>query len=339
MEHFIEIGFLVVSLAIILLAAEVFTNGVEWLGKALRLSEGAVGSILAAVGTALPETMIPVMAILFGDEVEGAQIGVGAILGAPFMLSTLALCIAGVAVVINRRKRPSYPRLHINPAVMRRDLGFFLLVYTVAILAAFLNSRPLKLIVALGLVGAYTVYVYLTLKGSGEQGSGGEEDLSLLYLARKSMSPPLHLIVIQILGALALIMVGADLFVGSITYLAEVLKVPSFILALIIAPVATELPEKFNSIIWLNHGKDTLALGNITGAMVFQSSLIPALGIAMTPWELNPTSFISAILALLSSFLVYWQIRTRNYLTVNTLMVGGAFYAFFILLVVFRVIG
>ena len=54
---------LVIALLVILIGAELFTNGIEWVGRKLDLAEGAVGSVLAAVGTALPETMIPIIAI------------------------------------------------------------------------------------------------------------------------------------------------------------------------------------------------------------------------------------------------------------------------------------
>ena len=66
---------------IILLGAELFTNGIEWFGRKLELAEGAVGSVLAAVGTALPETMIPIIAILFATGASSHEVGVGAILG------------------------------------------------------------------------------------------------------------------------------------------------------------------------------------------------------------------------------------------------------------------
>jgi cation:H+ antiporter len=56
---------LLIALAIILASAELFTNGVEWFGRRYELGEGAVGSILAAVGTALPETLVPIIAIVF----------------------------------------------------------------------------------------------------------------------------------------------------------------------------------------------------------------------------------------------------------------------------------
>ena len=89
-----DIVLLIASLAIILVAAELFTNGIEWFGHKLNLAEGAVGSVLAAVATAMPETLIPVIAILGpvlmgGTATESSSaVGVGAILGAPFMLST-----------------------------------------------------------------------------------------------------------------------------------------------------------------------------------------------------------------------------------------------------------
>jgi cation:H+ antiporter len=51
----VDIVLLIGSLAIILVAAELFTNGIEWVGHKLNLAEGAVGSVLAAVATAMPD--------------------------------------------------------------------------------------------------------------------------------------------------------------------------------------------------------------------------------------------------------------------------------------------
>src|SRR5215203_1934253 len=98
---------LLASFVIILAGAELFTNGIEWFGRKLGLAEGAVGSVLAAVGTALPETMIPIIAILFSTGEHSEEVGVGAILGAPFMLSTLAMFVTGVAVVATAKRRPN----------------------------------------------------------------------------------------------------------------------------------------------------------------------------------------------------------------------------------------
>ena len=67
-QYFLYPLLFVVSLALILFACELFTNGVEWAGKKMDLSRGATGSVLAAVGTALPETSIPILALIAGNR-------------------------------------------------------------------------------------------------------------------------------------------------------------------------------------------------------------------------------------------------------------------------------
>ena len=141
---------LLIALGIILLGATVFTNGLEWFGKKMKLSDGAVGSVFAAIGTALPETLVPIVAIMFGTSEAGHKIGVGAIIGAPFMLGTLAFFISGVAVIWNRKKRDDYPVMRVDTTVMRRDMEYFLILYAVAIGASFLGSHPvIKTFIAL----------------------------------------------------------------------------------------------------------------------------------------------------------------------------------------------
>ncbi|HVJ49811.1 sodium:calcium antiporter [Desulfitobacterium sp.] len=317
------------SLGLILASAEAFTNGVEWLGNRLHLGAGAVGSVLAAVGTALPETMVPLIAFL-GTQGEGeiTEVGIGAILGAPFMLTTLAFFISGLAALFFRRSnRP----LKIQGEVIRRDISFFLVTYTLAIISSFLPSPSLKLGIAGILPLIYILYVIITVR----QSRGGEEQgqLSPLYLARQAQQPELISIMGQITLALLGIVVGAHGFVDAVQSVALTTGIPALVLSLIITPIATELPEKFNSVIWLSRGKDTLALGNITGAMVFQSSMIPAIGIALTPWNLEPLALLSGLLALASALIPFMMLRRRGEIYPVTLLAGGGFYLLFILTV------
>jgi len=314
------------GLVLILLSAEIFTNGIEWLGKRMKLSEGAVGSVLAAVGTALPESMIPVIAIIFGTGEAAHEIGIGAILGAPFMLATLALSITGIAGLICKVNGQKRQCMLVNTFVMKRDLGFFLLVYAVAIMAAFLPGQ-FKVFVAVLLVVAYFVYVAQTLR---DKPAPGDEEIRALYFAKKQSEPSTTVIVAQVLVALGGIAGGAHMFVGGIRHLSEILHISPFILSIIIAPIATELPEKFNSLIWVRRCKDTLALGNITGAMVFQSSMIPALGIVFTPWVLSELALLSAVLAVAGAGLVYLSLLLKNEIRPATLSFTGVFYMVFL---------
>jgi len=324
-----DIGLLIVSLGIILVGAEAFTNGVEWLGQKLKLGAGAVGSILAAVGTALPETMVPIMAFLNGGAgTENSDIGIGAILGAPFMLSTLAFFITGLTAVLFRRN--NLPLL-LDAKVVRRDLFFFLVVYSMAILASFLPDQRLKAGVALALLIAYGIYVFQTLRAS--KGGHKPENLAPLYMAARSYDPTLAMILAQIVLALIAIVFGARGFVNSVQPIAGSLGIPVFVLSLIITPIATELPEKFNSVLWICRGKDTLAMGNLTGAMVFQSSVIPAIGIALTPWKLENLALWSALLALGATLIPYLSLRRKGVIFPTSLLIGGVFYLLFILTV------
>src|SRR5215813_5086496 len=125
----LDIVLIVGAFVLILFGAEMFTNGVEWLGVKLDLSEGATGSILAAFGTATPETLIPVIAILFTNSPDSDEIGVGAILGAPFMLGTLVMLLIGVTAYVLRKSR-GRDTLHVDTAHATRDMTFFLVMYT-----------------------------------------------------------------------------------------------------------------------------------------------------------------------------------------------------------------
>ncbi len=325
-----NLAILIVSLGLILVGAELFVNGVEWLGKKWNLSEGAVGSVLAAVGTALPETLIPIIAIVFGGGKAGHEIGIGAILGAPLMLSTLAMFVTGVAVLVFRRRRLRGTKVVADYSTMSRDLGFFIVVFLAAVLAGFIPPyfRSLQLAIAVIMLVSYFLYVHTMIRE--ERDIESDSEMAPLYMARKSENPTALLVLLQVAIALAIIIFSAKLFVVEVEALAVIYAVPAFVLSLIIAPIATELPEKFNSVIWVSREKDTLALGNITGAMVFQSSIIPALGIFLTDWQLTTGALYSAGLALVSAAVIFIELRTRKHISAPILMAGGFFYALFL---------
>lgn len=321
-----SVVFLLISLGVILLGAELFTNGIEWFGRKLQLAEGAIGSVLAAVGTAMPETMIPFIAFLGG--VKGHGTGVGAIVGAPLMLSTLAFFVTGLAVFVFTASRRRTVRMNVSPIIMGRDLRSFFLVYAVAIGAMFLPGKPYKIVVALFLCGAYAYYVRQTF--CCVTGPGHEHELGPLHFHRVAEIPRLRIIVFQVLAALILIVAGAKLFVEHLRPIALALGVPELVLASIIAPIATELPEKFNSVTWIRQKKDTLALGNITGAMVFQSSIPPALAMFFGAWAPNAEAVTAGVIALAASVFAWAELTWRKRLSAYTLLAGAVFYATYI---------
>ena len=332
-----EILLLFISLILILLAAELFVNSVEWLGKLLKLSEGAVGSILAAIGTALPETLIPIIALLSGSKEHASEIGIGAILGAPLMLSTLTMFVTGCAVIGFKHKRKHKDKVMVNSEIASHDLKFFIFAFSLALLCGFIPEefKNIKIVIACILVLSYFIYVIKLVK----ENTGLENDLPKLYFAFGNEKIMQHkyviiIVLIQLLLALALIVTSAQTFVDSLTYVSTLLGVPAFVLAIILTPIATELPEKFNSIIWISREKDTLALGNITGAMMFQASILPAIGILLTNWSLTSSgTFLSALIAIVSATLLYSELKIKKHMTVKMLLTCGLFYLLFLILV------
>jgi cation:H+ antiporter len=322
----------VVALVAIILGAAFFTNAIEIMGGRLGLRQGAVGSLLAAVGTALPESMIAIVAILepvlTGEaSEEGALIGVGAILGAPFMLATLAMFVVGASALVFQGSRDQGRRLRFDAATVGRDLGFFLVFFALAA-GVGLVELPLytKVVVALVLAFGYGLYVRRTLF-SGEHLE--EVPKKLLFMPRRQ-EPPLFAVVFQTLASLGAIIAGAHFFVDAVEHAAAGLGLPAGLIALVLAPLATELPEKFNSIFWIREGKDTLALGNVTGAMIFQSTVPVALGVLFTPWNLAPLDLFAVVLALASGGLFYLSLRLCGKLRAGRLMLGGLFYLAFV---------
>jgi cation:H+ antiporter len=341
-----DILILLGAFVVILFGAELFTNGIEWFGRKLELAEGAVGSVLAAVGTALPETMIPIIAILFASGEAAHEVGIGAILGAPFMLGTLAMFVTGVAVLAVARRRGTGDVMRVDTAVLAHDMRYFVIAYAIAIGAAFLPLEPvwLKWIVAAILIGIYAWYV----KGHFEADPTVDaEDLAPLRFRRLDRRgvqsdpavPRLRVVNLQVIAALGLIVFGAFFFVDSVEHLATTFGIDGALLALVVAPIATELPEKFNSVIWVRQGKDTLAMGNITGAMVFQSTIptVVALLFASSSWVVGPgtyTAFASAGIAFLSSAFIFIPMARRGVLRGRGLLVGGVFYLAYLALVI-----
>ena len=315
-------------LIVILIAAEVFTNALEHLGEKLKISEGVTGSLFAAVGTALPETMVPLLALMAGtsNAAVNEEIGVGAILGAPLMLSTLSLSLMAIAAL---KKRGLQGHLAPEHTGLTRDLNFFLMAFGFSALALFIPHQQSTVRGAIGLtlVLIYFVYIMLTLRASADlvKDGHGTEAEDKMFLCRLGLPQNMVVILVQLALGLALLVAGAKGFIYGVEEASHLLGISPLLLSLLIIPIATELPEKVNSILWIRRHKDTLAFGNITGAMVFQGTLLPAIGIMLTPWEPRHEVLAGIIITLVAAG---WMrlLVARGQLRVWHLGINGGLY-------------
>jgi len=339
--HLTVVLILIIALAVILLSCEVFTNGVEWLGLRLGLAETATGSVLAAVGTAMPETIIPIIAIFLGTEKQGEEIGEGAILGAPFMLGTLAMFIGGIAVWYGFKKGKRKPNLKLRRDHAERDMKYFMIAYSLALLTGLLGlSEDLRntyvnTAIAMVLLLAYGFYIHRTLRDEEEERGNSCPELYVCKIC--DINPAegrfgLTLILLQVAASLIGIIMGAKIFVTEVEEVSLAVGISPIILSFLIAPIATELPEKFNSVLWYLRSKDTLGFGNITGAMVFQSCIPVSIGLLFTDWILEPINIVSIGIALVSSAWLFFAIRHNNGISYKVMLASGSLYVVYLVM-------
>lgn len=320
------------SFPVILAGAQLFTNAVEWVGHRLAMGEGAVGSLLAAVGTAMPETLIPIVAVL-GAREGSEGVAVGAIVGAPFLLATIAMALVGISALAYRGRRGQGRRLAAHAETLERDLVFFGVFFALALALGWGAPDAVRIPAGVAFLVAYAVYVRMTLARGGE--AQAEASLKPLIVDPSNRpEPPTPLIVLQVLVGLGAMVGGAHLFVEEMLGVAEDIGVEPLVLSLVLAPLATELPEKANSFFWVRVGKDALALGNITGAMVFQSTIPVAIGLLFTSWELDRFASLSVVLGLAGGLIAYWALRLRGQFNAPAIAAWTALYAAFLLFVI-----
>ena len=316
------------SFAVLLAGALMFTNAIEWFGSLANLGQGAVGSLLAAVATALPESLIPIVAII-GAKQGSEDVAVGAIIGAPLLLATIAMALVGVSALLYRERRPQGLALSVHFPTLERDLAFFVGCFLVAVLLGLGAPSWLRIAVAVALIGAYVLYAAWTLRHSGPVEA--EERLTPLFLDTTRTDPPgMATVLIQLVIALAAIVAGAHIFVEQVLHVADSAGVEPLVLSLVLAPFATELPEKANSFFWVRAGKDSLALGNVTGAMVFQSTIPVAIGLAFTDWNLDRYSLLAAALALAGGIVAIITLQIRRRFSGRAIFLWAAFYGVFV---------
>lgn len=306
---------LIASAAAIYVSCELFVNAVEHLGIRLRLGTLAIGTVLAAIGTALPESVVTGVAVTGGDTKD---VGVGAALGGPLALATLAYAVVGVVLLVRRVALPP-----LDAGRLGRDQGAFLGIFATLLalgLVSFTGKRWLGLV----FFALYAAYVFVELRSDDEV--HGDELEPLRFGG--SSEPTLVPLLLQTLGTLAVVFVASQVFVDQLAWVGPQIGLSGAVTALLLAPVATELPEVLNAVIWVRQGKVQLAMSNISGSMMVQATVPSGLGLLFTPWDLDGPLKLSATITFAAiAFQLVLLITGR--LTARALVASGGFYLAF----------
>ena len=318
---------LVGSAALIYFSCELFVNGIEWVGRKLDVSQTATGTILAAFGTALPKSVVTFVAVTFGGAPSHAEIGIGAALGGPLALSTVAYAVVGIALMANRRRlgRAANAVLHVDGARLSRDQTWFLVIFVakVALGAVAFAWKPW---LGVAFLAAHAAYFWKEVRD--EATADEEEELERLTFRPKSTNPSLGWALLQTAVALAVIFAASQVFVMQLDDIAPVLGLPPQVTALLLSPLATELPETMNALIWVRQGKERLALANISGAVMIQATVPTGFGLFFTPWLFDGPLFASAAVTIAAVAFLLFASR-RGLVSGGKLSQVGWLYALF----------
>jgi cation:H+ antiporter len=314
---------LIVAAGVIYLACEYFVNGVEWVGRGAKFSQNAVGTVLAAFGTALPESVVTLVAVVFGKDEAARNIGVGAALGGPLVLSTVAYATVGLTLLWVTRSCAHQP-IAMDSQRLSRDQAAFLLIFMFK-LALGLIVLAIKPWLGVVFLAAYAIYLWREMQHGGDE---VEEELEPLKFQPRRETPSRIAAALQTVLALVVIFGASRLFVGQLEVLGPALGIPSTLIALLLSPIATELPETMNAIIWIRQGKHKLALANISGAMMIQATIPTALGLFFTPWLFDSALILAGVVTAISVLGLFTLIR-RNAMTPFRMALFGLLYLVF----------
>jgi cation:H+ antiporter len=327
----LSIVLLLLSAVAIYLACEYFVNGVEWLGRKLSLSATATGTVLAAFGTALPESAVTLVAVVFGKTPEQKQIGVGAALGGPLVLSTISYAVVGLVLLFSyKRIGRANQCVQVDGKRLSRDQSWFLCVFALKVLLG-LIAFSWKSWLGFAFLAAYGLYIWHEMREvrSTDDDKGVLEPLKL---RPKSADPGLAWTIVQTTLALLLIAAASRVFVHQLDSLSIALHMPAQLVALLLSPVATELPETMNALIWVRQGKEKLALANISGAMMIQATIPSSLALFATPWLFDVPLMAAGVVTMIA-VIALWVMFRRGAVNARWLMPVGLLYGVFALFV------
>jgi cation:H+ antiporter len=351
----VHIVLLIACAVAIYLSCEWFVNAVEWLGQRLNIGTMAVGTILAAFGTALPESVVTLVAVTTGPTAQIRNIGVGAAMGGPLVLATVAYGVTGAMLLLRRR---THTRIHTHELVtagvgaasldspirerdddggailadrahtarLVKDQRWFIAVFVVKV-ALGLVAFAIKPWLGLLFFAAYGVYFWREIRG-GTSGADDEHSLAPLKLQPRAARPATTAVLVQTLGALTVIFVASQIFVHQLDAIGPMLGLSGAITALLLSPIATELPEIMNAIIWVRQGKTQLALANISGAMMIQATVPSGLGLLFTDWRLDHALLWSGAVTMAAITYLLATMRA-NKLTPRRLAIAALLYLVF----------
>ncbi|MGD8924619.1 MAG: calcium/sodium antiporter, partial [Syntrophobacterales bacterium] len=283
------IGTLVLGLVGLAIGADRFVAGASYLAYKLRISPLVIGLTVVSLGTSLPELLVTTTAVL----VDHSSVGLGNVLGSN--ISNICLVLGMCALL-----QP----LMVESKLLRQDYPA-LLVATVVIWLMSANrliSRLEGLVLLIGLA-LYLVFVIRS----------ANEDSQKLHAPTNSATPPpsRRKVLFQMIGSLVLLLIGSRLVVWGGVGLGQALGLSDLIIGLTVVAVGTSLPELATSIAGVVRKQHSIAVGNVVGSNLINSTAIIGIPAILRPMKVEGVAllrdFPMVFLASLALWPIFWS--------------------------------
>lgn len=271
----IEIVLVIVGVALIVAGANFMTDGASAIAKRLHIPQIIIGLTIVAFGTSAPELVVSVI-----GSIEGSGgIAVGNVIGSNIFN---VLCVLGACALVH----PVPVKLN----TLRFDLPIALLASILLMLvlsdmpldgmpSLVSRSEALTLLLFGLLFLLYTIVV--GKQGDDDSETEEEEGRNMHWL----------LAVVYLIGGLAGLVYGGQLFVGNATKIASSLGVSETLIGLTLVAWGTSFPELATSVVAAMKGNTDIAVGNVIGSNLFNIFFV--LGISGTVRPLSNLQFTS----------------------------------------------
>ena len=298
------------SMVLVFISSLLFVNALEWLGHHLKLGSSFVGAIISPLLTSLPELTVVLIAIFSNIGEVGPEIGIGTIFGEPFMASSLSYGLVGIAVILGYLAKKRAGTTLVIDKTLAYPYIFIIILFPLTLVPGFVHITWLKYCFGAFFLAAFIFYMQLMYRKRTSELI--EESEELIFARWIPESYQRGALAVQMIVALALLIVGSRYLVSSVADIAQSININPLGLAMVIIPAATAIPETVTALIWGYRGKDTLSIGSLVGEKVLYSTFYPALGLFLTSWVLDIHAVFSVIATtVISLILLYFILKQR----------------------------
>ncbi|MGN0237384.1 MAG: calcium/sodium antiporter [Lepagella sp.] len=321
----LNILLLVVSLAMILYGASWLTDGGSAVAKRFGMSEMVIGLTIVAFGTSAPELVISLVSALKGS----AELAIGNVVGSN--IANVLLIVGVVALV-----RP----IRIEQSVLTREIPFVVLA-SVALLATgnkvWLDGgeNVVTRVDGIMLLLFFMVFLRYTFSQAKKVDKCNEKKECNEVGEADKKSVPLWRALLMIIGGLAALIWGGDIFVDNASRLAFSIGISEAVVGLTIVAVGTSLPELATSVVAAVKGHSGIAVGNVIGSCLFNILFVLGASAAITPLPLGGIGNLDLLTmtgAALMFWIFGWKIGDREITRVEGAIMTLGYLAYMIML-------